>query len=485
MARHHTRQKPQTPSTLGRVPLVALVGRPNVGKSTLFNRLTQTRDALVHDEPGVTRDRLYGSIQHAGRIVRVVDTGGLGYFREEELWSGVRAQTLVAIEEADLVIMVADSVVGLVAEDRDVAMLLRKSGKLKAIVANKVDVPSHFDRVHEMYELGPSQVFGVSAEHDQGIDDLLDWVFKEIQAPETVEVEEQLGPLKVAEEPDDTAERPPSTIEWPGGPVRIAVIGRPNVGKSSLVNSLLGEERFVASSVAGTTRDAIDAELQHDNQTYILVDTAGIRRQRSLTEKLEQLSALVARRALERADVVAVVLDVKENVADQDAKLVSMALELGKGIMLVANKWDLLTREEDSKAWVDELMRQLPFAKYVPLLRVSAKTGRGVGRVLNMALEVQKERHRRVATSELNRFFKDVVENHPPPVFRGKRPRLYYVSQPLIRPPTFIFAASKPEAMATSYSRYLQNALRERYGFRGTPIWVKFRGHRKQADASK
>ncbi len=457
------------------LPLIALVGRPNVGKSTLFNRLVRKRIALVDDQPGVTRDRLFGVIRFDGHIARVADTGGLDSQTEDTIMSGVRAQTRATIAEADAVIVVLDSQVGLTASDRDVIDAVRKAGKLKFAVANKCDVDDHKARAADFAEIGIDTVYPVSAEHDRGTEPLLEAVFAYIKAPKEEEQLVDQEPIAIEPLPDEELENAEkSRIEWKGGPIRVAVIGRPNAGKSSLVNRLLGEERLLATDVAGTTRDAIDVALEHDGQQYIFVDTAGMRRKRSVDDKLEKWSVSAAVRSLDSADIAVVLIDGSLGPSEQDARIATLAHERGKGLVLVVNKWDIAS-DEMKKELEDAVLREMPFSTYATVLKVSAKTGKNVSSIYPAVLEAQKERHRRVTTGELNRFFNEVAERSPPPVQNGRRPRLYYVTQPLVRPPTFIFLASKPDDVHFSYQRFLQNQLRERYGFHGTPIWLKMR----------
>ena len=458
------------------LPLVAIVGRPNVGKSTLFNRLVGYRQAIVHDRPGVTRDRLFAECHFDGRVFRVVDTGGYEMRTTDQLWASVRDQTQLAIDEADLVLFVCDGDAGLQAADRDIAEHLRHAGKKLIAVINKIDVATHEDRLADFYELGLDPLLAVSAEHGRGVADLCDLILTTVDPPSSEEAASFDAPLAVrAEEPASGVE---SVVEWTGGPIRVAVIGRPNVGKSSLVNALLGEKRLVESPIPGTTRDAIDSSLNVGGQEYVFVDTAGMRRRFAISEQLERFAVMVAERSLDRADVTLVVFDAEIGATEQDAKVLGLADERGRGIILVANKSDLVTDAEKRRDF-DEMVRyRLPFATYAPLLKTSAKTGKGVTDLLPAIVAVQRERHRRVGTAELNRFFAAVVDSHPPPVQGGKRPRLYFATQPLIRPPTFVFAANRGEAIPESYRRYLANSLRERYGFAGTPLWVKFRPHR-------
>jgi GTPase len=466
---------------LDHLPLVAIVGRPNVGKSTLFNRLVGHRKAIVDDRPGVTRDRLFGDCRYDGRIFRVVDTGGFETRTKDQLWISVREQTQLAIDEADLVLFVVDGDAGLVAADREIAGHLRKAGKQVVAVVNKVDVASHEHRLADFYTLGFDPMLAVSAEHGRGVPDLCDLILVTVDAPSAEEASTYDAPLPVRVQEPDSAHK--SVIEWTGGPIRVAVVGRPNVGKSSLVNVLLGEKRLVESPIPGTTRDAIDTAITHGDQEYIFVDTAGMRRKFSIAEKLERFAVMVAMRSLDRADIVLVVIDAEEGTAEQDAKILGLAEDRGRGIILVANKWDLVKDPEKRRDFEEMVRYRLPFATYAPLMLTSAKTGKGVHELLPAIVRVQRERHRRVGTAELNRFFAAVVDSHPPPVQGDKRPRLYFATQPLIRPPTFMFAANRGEAIDESYRRYLANSLRHRYGFEGTPIWVKFRPHRMKKPA--
>ena len=455
-----------------RPPLIALVGRPNVGKSTLFNRLVGSKTSLVYDRPGVTRDRIFGETIVEDKLYRVVDTGGIEIASDDFFFDAMREQTQLAIEEADLIVLMLDGQTGVNPEDAEIARILRKSGKTVIAVVNKLDVYAHLDRAHQFYELGYETIVGMSSEHDIGMDEFLTAVTEKLDAPLAQEYKSLSGGIPTQEE--EPEEGTISKIEWDGGPIRVAVIGRPNAGKSSLINQLIGEDRLLATHVAGTTRDPVDTDLCVDDQEYILVDPAGIRRKRSIGDQLEQFAVVAAVRSLDEADVALLVLDAGDPVADQDAKIASLANERGKGIIIVANKWDLL--EEKSRIeYEDRLRRRLRFLDYSPLIRVSAKTGRNVKRVLPMVLSAQKERHRRIATSELNRFFQDVVETLSPASRGGKKPKLFFVSQPLVRPPTFVFKTRRGEDIQDSYKRYLENSLRDRYGFEASPLWIKFR----------
>jgi GTP-binding protein len=459
-----------------RAPLVALVGRPNVGKSTLFNRLTGRRTALVYDEPGVTRDRIFGELRIDKRVARLVDTGGLDPHSDDILLQQMHVQTQLAIDAADLVLLVVDAVGGLNPSDRDIAQALRRAGKPCAVVVNKVDVARKDFLAADFYALGMDPVLPVSAEHGRGIEALEELITSQLELPEAVVWDAQSA-LPVSDE--EPAEGVATQVEWKGGPIRLAVIGRPNAGKSSLVNCVLGEARHLASEVPGTTRDAIDSEVEREGQRYVFIDTAGIRRKRSIGDRLESFAVVAAFNSMDRADVTLLVLDGTVPPTDQDARIASMAHDKGKGLIIVINKWDLVENPEWRERYLKAVRLQLPFADYAPIVKVSAKTGRGMRGLFAQVLAAQQERHRRVSTGELNRFFREVVSSHPPPIRGGKRPQLFFVSQPLVRPPTFVFASSRSDDLHFSYVRYLSNALRKRYGFEGTPIWLKFRAHRK------
>ncbi len=455
------------------IPLVALVGRPNVGKSTLFNRLVGARAALVDDQPGVTRDRLFGELRFEGKLLRVVDTGGFEPRAGDDLMASTLLQTQLAIDEADLVLLILDGAAGLLPGDEEMAALLRARGKPTLAVANKIDAPQHEERLADLYGLGLAPILPVSAEHGRGVGELCELLCARLSPPDADAAAAAAAPLPVAgDEPEEGTE---SRIEWPGGPIRVATIGRPNVGKSSVVNALLGEQRLVASSVPGTTRDAVDTPLSRDGQPFVLVDTAGIRRTRSVAERLESVAVMMAVRSLDRADVALVVLDAGEPPTEQDVRVAALAHERGKGLLLVANKWDLVPRGRRLTEYERLLRHWMPFARYAPVLAASALTGRGIEAILPAVIDAQRERHRRVSTAALNRFFAEVVATHPPPTVKSRRPRLYFATQPLVRPPTFVFSASNAHLVPEAYTRYLGNALRERFGFGGTAIWVKIR----------
>ncbi len=479
-----------------------------MGKSTVCNRLVGRRVALVHNEPHVTRDRLFGLMRPNGKLAQIIDTGGLlgglpggiegSRSGAEDVYYHVHAQTLLAIEAADLIFLVVDAALGVTPGDVEIAQELRRAGKQVAVLANKVDTPEHSLRAAEFYSLGFDTVLPVSAEHARGFDDLADYVCSMLDLPDddagpvrdrrrsrgAPDPEEQalsesvqkgeLDPADVAALAVDTP-GPTSHVHWDQEPICVAVVGRPNAGKSSLVNCLLGEERHLACDTPGATRDAVDSQVKVDEQEFVFIDTAGIRRKRSIERKLEQFAVVAAFNSLDRADVAVLLLDGTVPPTEQDARIASMAHEKGKGLILAINKWELIENPEWQEKYPDALRRALPFADYAPMVTLSAKTGDNVKTLCKEIIAVQQERHRRVTTGELNRFFREVVNSHPPPRQGGRRPQLYFVSQPLIRPPTFVFATNRMGNVHFSYERYLHNALRQRYGFSGTPLWLKFR----------
>jgi GTP-binding protein len=441
-------------------PLVAIVGRPNVGKSTLFNRLVGQRTAIVEDQPGVTRDRRYAEADWNGRPFRLVDTGGLDPGAEQGLAALVHRQARQAIDEADVVLFVIDAQEGLVPTDRDVAELLRRSGRPVVTVANKVDRAEHEALAAEMYALGFDVVHSVSAAHGRGVGDLLDAL---------------------------VALLPPPAEEAPGaeGAVRLAFVGKPNVGKSSLVNRLLGEERVLVHDQPGTTRDPIDTPIEFRGHELVLVDTAGIRRRQKIDAPVERVAVILAERALARADVCAVVIDASAGPTEQDARLAGLVEAAGRAAVLVLNKADLLRGQGAERQIRSAVGEQLAFMGWAKMLVTSARSGQGVAGILDAALAARAAHERRVATAALNKLFEGIVERHPPPGIQGRANRLYYITQVEVRPPTFIISASHPEAVPESYRRYLTHELREAFDFSGTPIRVRFhrrpRRRKKQA----
>lgn len=425
-------------------PIVAIVGRPNVGKSTLFNRIVGGRVAIVEGLPGITRDRLYQVAEWNGRRFTLVDTGGLDYRDEGEIASHVRGQAQLAIRDADLVLFVVDARSGLTGTDEEVAQVLRRSEKPVILVANKVENFENPGLLSDFYRLGLGEPLPVSAVEGRNTGDLLDMVVDKL-------------PLTREEEKEDA--------------VRIAVVGRPNVGKSSLVNAVLGEERVIVSNIPGTTRDAIDTRLEHGGRNYILIDTAGMRRRSKIEESTEKYSVVRSLRAVDRSDVVLVLIDAVEHLTEQDKKIAGYVHEKGKGSILVVNKWDLVEKDgKTANRYVDELRDGLGFMQYAPLLFVSALTRQRVHRVLELVDYVSEQQNMRISTGDLNDLIRDAVMRSPAPSDKGRRLKIFYCTQAGVKPPTFILFVNAPELMHFSYLRYLENRLRSAYGFEGTPV---------------
>jgi len=456
MKHYPRRPAPKIPASSLALPIVAVVGRPNVGKSTLFNRLARKRLAIVYDEPGITRDRHYATTTAFGRPYTLVDTGGFDPEDEDPMKTGIAKHVRAAVAEADVIVFVADGSAELTSADRAAVDLLRRSKKPVLYAANKVDSPRVEAGALELYELGVDHVFPVSALHGRGMSDLEQALLDE---------------LPPAKEPVDEDDELP----------RIAVVGRPNAGKSSLLNRLLGEDRMLVDSRPGTTRDAIDALVEHDGQRYVFVDTAGIRKKGKVTkakDAVESMSVLSSVRSIERSHVVVVLADAAEGVAEQDAKILGLAQDRGRAIVVALNKCDLMDKDA-IKAAEENAREKLAFAPYVPIVRISAKTGRGVAELFAKVRAVHTEFDRRVSTGELNRFFEGVLANRSPPTSGGKAPRIYYVTQAESGPPLFVVVASAPDAVHFSYRRYVVNQLRKHFGFEGVPIRVAYREKRR------
>ncbi len=449
------------------LPVVALVGRPNVGKSTLFNRYAGYRRAIVADEPGLTRDRIAERIEVAGRWIWLVDTAGLDVARGEGLEAAVQAQARSAVENADVILFVVDGKAGLVAEDEAIAMTLRRSGKPLALLVNKIDRPSqHRERVHEFFALGIPQTYAVSAEHGGGAFDALEEVLGMLPA-------EADGGAADAEEGADDA------------PLRITIVGRPNVGKSSIANRLAGEDRVVVADAPGTTRDSVDIEITRDGHDYVLVDTAGLRKVGRRQGPGEHGGALMTLRSLDRADVALLVVDAAAGMADQDSRVASLIREHGCSALVLANKWDVVPSERRAEV-LDAMRHGLRFMADVPIVPVSARTGSGFGPLFKKVRSVVAAGAQRISTSDLNRWLHDVAEKHPPAMAaRGatKRPnKLFYASQVAVHPPTIVIFCTDPDNLQTSYVRFLENQLRESFGFEGTPVRVRLRARSGRRD---
>lgn len=458
MTKHHPRPVSRVmPAGSHGLPVVAIVGRPNVGKSTLFNRLVRRRAAIVHDEAGVTRDRHYADTSAFGRDYTLVDTGGFDPDSDDPMKSGITRHVKAAIEEADVVVFVSDATVPLTSADRVAVGLLRKTKRPTIFAANKADSPKVDADAFELYRLGVEQVFPVSGLHGRGVGELEAAI---------------VAALPEMNAPGDDHE---------GLLPRISIVGRPNAGKSSLVNRILGEDRMIVDARPGTTRDAIDALVERGGKKYIIADTAGLRKKGKVTkasDAIESASVGLAVRSMERSSIVVLLADASEGVAEQDAKILGLASDRGRAMIIALNKVDLLSKADVAKA--EEAARdKLSFAPFAPIVHVSAKTGRGVGELFKKIDEVATSFHQRVSTGELNRFFEQVLETRPPPTMGGRAPRLYYITQAETAPPVFVVMSSSPDSVHFSYQRFVVNQLRKHFGFDGVPIKVVYREKRR------
>jgi len=431
------------------MPLVAIVGRPNVGKSTIFNRLTEERQSIVHDEPGVTRDRVYGHVEWGGRTFSIVDTGGFVSNSEDRFEAAIREQVFLAMEEADLILFVNDVTVGVTDMDQEMASVLRKSDRPVLVVGNKADNNERRWEANSLYELGYDTVYAVSAINGMGTGDLLDAVVEQL-------------PEGGIEEED---ERP-----------RFAIIGRPNVGKSSLTNVLLGEERSIVTEISGTTRDSVDAVMKYHGEEIVLVDTAGLRKRSRIKENVEFYSYLRTERAMESCTTAILMIDAVEGLESQDIKVLAQAESMKKGLVLAINKWDLFEKETNSVRDYEKIIRdRLATLDYVPIVTISAMTKQRVYKLLDRVLEVEKERHKRIPTSEFNEWMQMVVERHNPPLYRNQRVKIKYATQVRSAPPVFQFFTNYPKGIREPYRRYLENQLRKAFGFEGVPMKLVFK----------
>ena len=437
-------------------PIVAIVGRPNVGKSTLFNIFANSRISIVEDTPGVTRDRLYAEGDWLDNQFMMVDTGGIEIMNSDAIAISIRQQAEIAIKEADVILFVCDARSGIVQEDSDVAKILRKSGKPIVLAVNKADSPKQELNVYEFYNLGLGEPFPISAANHLGIGDLLDAV--------------------VAKFPKNKA----GMFDNDEDQIKVALIGRPNVGKSSIFNTLVGQERSIVSDVAGTTRDAIDTPVVRNGQKYLFIDTAGMRRKGKIDEPIEKYSIIRSLRAVDRSDVVLMVIDAVDGVTEQDKKIAGYAHEAGKGIVIVVNKWDIYEKDENSTLrYTENLRKELIFMQYAPVVFVSALTKQRIHRLPEVINYVAEQNAMRVATSVLNQVIADAVAVNPPPTDKGQRLKILYATQVKIKPPTFVIFVNEPEIMHFSYQRYLENKLREAFGFEGTPLTMIIRGKKE------
>ncbi len=426
-------------------PIVAIVGRPNVGKSTLFNKLCGKRLAIVDDTPGVTRDRIYGDCEWLGKSFLLVDTGGIEPYSDDVILSQMRHQAQIAVDSADVIIFVTDLKCGVVATDAEVASMLLKSGKPIVLAVNKCDtIGAPPLEIYEFYNLGLGDPIGVSAAHGHGTGDLLDEVYKYI------------GNTVYEDDDEDT--------------VKVAIIGKPNAGKSSLVNAICGEERVIVSDIAGTTRDATDTKVENEHGKFLLIDTAGLRRKSKVEDDIEKYSVMRAVMAVQRSQVCVIMIDAAEGFTEQDSKVAGIAHEEGKGCIIVVNKWDLI--EKDGKtmdAYRKKLMNDFAFMSYAPIIFISAKTGLRINRLFDLIKFVDTQNAMRIRTGRLNEVLADAQTRVQPPTDKGKRLKIYYMTQPSTRPPTFVCFVNDKELFHYSYQRYIDNQIREVFGLEGTP----------------
>lgn len=437
-------------------PVVAIVGRPNVGKSTFFNRIAGKRIAIVDDVPGVTRDRIYTEADWNGVEFAIIDTGGIEPDSSDIILSQMREQAKLAMDMADVIVFMTDGKEGLTAADREVAMMLRRTGKPVILTVNKVDKGTG-DDLYDFYELGLGEPFAVSSANMLGLGDLLDEI---------------------------TVNFPERQVQEKAEAVKIAVIGKPNVGKSSLINRILGENRVIVSPVAGTTRDSTDTPFEQNGEKYILIDTAGIRKKSKVSDNVERFSVIRAVAAIERCDVCVLMIDASEGLTDQDKKIAGVAHEAGKGIIVAINKWDLIKKDSGTmKAFKKRLADELQFMAYAPSIFISVLKSQRVDRVISMAKTVSENRAMRIPTGQLNNLIADAMMMNQPPADKGRRLKIYYAAQISVKPPLFVFQLNSRDLMHFSYSRYLENRIREAYGFAGTSIKFVFREKGDNNDA--
>ena len=434
-------------------PIVAIVGRPNVGKSTLFNIFVDSRISIVEDTPGVTRDRLYADAEWLDRKFTMVDTGGIEMQNTDSIAVSIRQQAEVAIREADVILFVCDARTGITNDDLEVAKMLRQSRKPVVLAVNKADTPKQEAEAYEFYNLGIREPYLISASNRLNLGDLLDAVVEKFP-PE-------------GEDEDDSEDV-----------IKVAIIGRPNVGKSSIFNDIIGQTRSIVSDVAGTTRDAIDVPVEKDGQTFLFIDTAGMRRKGKIDEPIEKYSIIRTLRAVDRSDVVLLVLNAVEGITDQDKKIAGYAHEAGKGIVIVVNKWDLYPDKTvmSTEEFTKNIRHELIFMPYANVVYVSALTQQRISRLPEMIKDAAEANAMRIATSVLNQVVTDAVAMNQPPMEKGKRLKILYTTQVKVKPPTFVIFCNEPEIMHFSYQRYLENQLREAFGFKGTPINIIVRG---------
>jgi len=495
---------------VGRLPVVALVGRPNVGKSTLFNRLAQRRISIVEDTPGVTRDRLYAEVRRDDYLYTLIDTGGFEPKTDSPLLMAMRRQTQLGIDEADVVIFLVDGKAGMLPADMEVATWLRQSNKIVVLAANKTEAQKNQDNAVEFYEMGLGEVFTISSAHGQGVGVMMDHVFSslpdELQENARQALIESEGPsgqgwgheealdeaqAQMEAEEDEESDTPaehspkPAQVMLPDV-VRLAVVGKPNAGKSSLINKLLGEDRHLVSEVAGTTMDAVDSFFDYGGTNYRIIDTAGIRRKRSIYQQMEKYAVVSALKALDRCDIALMMIDATEGVTEQDLKVAAFAHDKGRAVLILVNKWDLRKENElNAKEFEQTIRDKMSFLSYAPIRFISAKTGSRVFDILDTVNRVATQAFTRVPTGQLNKALAHAFAAHQPPVYKGRRVKIYYGAQVRVSPPTFVLATNVPEGVHFSYRRYLNNKVREAFGFEGTPIRLFFRQRGSEAGLQK
>ena len=436
-------------------PIVAVVGRPNVGKSTIFNKLTGTKISIVEDTPGVTRDRIFGEVEWLNKYFTIIDTGGIEPESDDIILSQMRNQAMLAVDMAHVILFVVDGKSGLTAADKEVADILRRTKKPVLLVVNKIDSKSQFDNIYDFYELGLGNPIAISGANSMGLGDLLDEVVENFPEGLNMEYDEDV--------------------------IRVAITGKPNAGKSSILNNILGEERVIVSPIAGTTRDAIDTYFEKDENKFLLIDTAGIRRRSKVYENVERFSVLRSMSAVDRADVVLIVIDATEGVTEQDTKIAGIAHDEGKACIFVVNKWDLI--EKDNKTMGNFRMsvrEKFPFMTYAPILFVSAVSNQRIGKILETVVEVSAEQNKMVTTSVLNQVIGEAIMLNQPPSDKGRRLKIYYGTQTGVKPPTFNLFINDKELTHFSYTRYLENRLRENFGFEGTSIKIEYSQKKKK-----
>ncbi|GIW47159.1 MAG: GTPase Der [Deltaproteobacteria bacterium] len=441
-----------------RKPVVAIVGRPNVGKSTLFNRIVGWQKSIVEDIPGVTRDRIYADVEWHGIQFSLIDTGGYEPVSEDIHFSLIKSQVEKAIEEADLILFVLDGKTGIMPQDHDILKILRKTAKPVLYVVNKIDHENHESRALDFHALGIADLITVSATQGRRINELLDAIVENLPEPKSDHIKE--------EQTDE---------------IRIAIIGKPNVGKSTLINTILGQERLITSPIPGTTRDAVDIAVEINHKRYVFIDTAGIRRKSRIKLPLERYSVSRAIRSIDKADIVLLMNDSQEGPTHQDARLAELIRKRGKGCIVILNKWDLAPKHigDIPSTDIEEMVRErLKAIDFAPVLRISALKGQGIDRVFDTIDRVYANFTKRIPTKSLNRFLKRILETNPPPIYRGKEIKFYYISQPITKPPTFVVFTNSIKGIPESYKRFLENRLREEYKLEGTPIRFIFRARK-------